>query len=156
VAFVSSALWTPQSSGIAGADLECQSEAQAAGLAGTFLAALGSTTATASSRFSLTGPVWVRPDGAPLGDTASQMFNGTLTPTTIAMTADGMPLPANSEYYWAGMPNQMLTDSCTDWTSTSPPMATTGNADSTVLAERFSAVTVQPCSSPVRLLCLQE
>ena len=55
--------------GIGAADTQCMTEATGAGLTGTFLALLPTSTATAMSRFALTGDNWLRLDGVAIAET---------------------------------------------------------------------------------------
>ncbi len=64
--------WAP-SGGLAAADAYCQSDATSAGLPGTYLALLSTSTASAASRFDLSGAPWVRPDGVQVFAHASDL-----------------------------------------------------------------------------------
>ena len=77
-------------SGLAGADALCASEASAAGLSGSYKAFLSTTSASASSRFDLTKPLWVRTDGIPIAANLND-FLSTAGPhlTAISVEADG-------------------------------------------------------------------
>ena len=61
---------------VAGLDAACTQQASAAGLPGTYLALVATTTATAASRFSgsLGTQPWVRTDGVAITATASDLF----------------------------------------------------------------------------------
>src|SRR5207244_775845 len=74
IAFLSSKQVDP-SKGMASADALCQSEATGAGLSGSYLALLSTSSASAVSRFSATGGTWVRPDGIPLVNQATDLLN---------------------------------------------------------------------------------
>jgi hypothetical protein len=105
----------PSGGGLEAADGRCQMEADAAGLQGSFLALLATTTASPASRFDLDGPPWVRIDGVPLFAPGETM--GVLAQTTVAFHADGT---TSSALTWFGNTSAMLPGgdmSCDDWTS---------------------------------------
>jgi hypothetical protein len=115
-AFTTATGWQPNS-GLAGADAKCATEAQLAGLAGTYKALLATSQASAASRFNTNGPTWVRPDGVPIFAQASDL--GTfkvLAPVVVA--ANGTTYkPA---YVWVGASDVastgVLANTCQDWT----------------------------------------
>lgn len=72
--FMTARSFTP-GGGISAADAVCGSEATAAGLSGTYRALLATTTATAASRFTTSGPPWIRTDGLPITNTAAELFS---------------------------------------------------------------------------------
>ena len=116
--------WAP-SGGIAAADAQCQAEATAAGLPGTYLALLSTSAASASSRFDLTGPTWVRPDGVLVFAQASDLASLSFV-APIAVSAD-RALRLGNYYVWAGSsaitaPGTTST-TCNDWTSHATPDA---------------------------------
>jgi hypothetical protein len=106
--------------GIAAADTFCQADADANGLSGTYRALLSTTTADAASRFDLDGPTWVRVDGVPWLERASDLAAGSVL-ATLNVDATGA-----ARYFapvWSGSsdPNARslgAIDSCSDWTST--------------------------------------
>jgi cysteine-rich repeat protein len=116
LAFVSNKPWTP-SGGLAGADGVCGADATAAGFSGTFKAMLATTTASAASRFSTAGGVWVRPDGIPLVAQASDMFSATgvlLAP--LQLTAQGNYLGNYGGWSGSADPQKPGTNTCSNWT----------------------------------------
>jgi hypothetical protein len=117
--FVSGTLWDP-SAGIPSADQICATEARMASKAGTFLALLASTTATATSRFDLAGQPWVRADGVLVVEKAGDLASGKLL-APILLGADGRP-PTGVFGVWTGadLPGMVATqDNCRDWSSSS-------------------------------------
>ncbi len=72
VAFVSFG-WNPNT-GLAGADANCNQNAQGVGLSGTFKALLATNSASAASRFSATGDVWIQRDGLAIAASRSEFF----------------------------------------------------------------------------------
>lgn len=153
VAFVSSQVWAP--SGLAAADAVCASDARQAGLPGSYLAALPTTTQPTTARFDLTGPPWVRTDGALVAATAPELFSASVLATFINRRADGRAAHESARW-WAGNPNVVATaaTSCADWS------AQTGTGTPGVIAS-VEADTVfrglaASCDVPRQLLCLQE
>jgi hypothetical protein len=79
IAFLTTGSFIPDPGGLATADNLCATEAAAAGITDrTFRALLATTTASAISRVSLSGPTWVRTDGIPIADTPTDLFNGNM------------------------------------------------------------------------------
>jgi hypothetical protein len=113
-AFVSVQSFTP-GGGLAAADAVCASDAQLAGLSGTFLALLATSTAGATARFSLTGPTWVRMDGIPIAPTPLAFATNQWT-TAIAVTAAGayVDVEVFGAFSLSAASSQMST--CNDWT----------------------------------------
>jgi hypothetical protein len=106
-------------SGLTGADALCQNEASAADLANAthFLALLSTSTASAASRFNLSGPQWVRPDGIKIADTAT-LAAGSALDSGIWQNADGTYLTTQT-LVWTGSSTPSTTgttsETCTDW-----------------------------------------
>jgi hypothetical protein len=101
--------------GLASADALCAQEASLAGVPGTFLAALGTSTASAASRFDLMGPPWARLDGIQLAATPLDLIAGKLD-ATLSLTS------ARTEAYGCVITGGALGTTspagtaCTDWT----------------------------------------
>jgi hypothetical protein len=110
--------------GVADLDAECQADADAASLGGTFHAFVATTSATAISRFDTTGPRWVRLDGVPLAPMAADLATGLRVP--LNLYADGTPymVPFGAAKAWTGATDPISpadgAHNCMDWTSTSP------------------------------------
>jgi hypothetical protein len=154
---------TPQSftmdgGGISSADAFCQQHAVAAGLPGTYLALLATTSASAASRFSTDGGPWVRVDNAALMPTADAF----LTITSGALQAALNLTPDGGSYgsgfgVWTGAvdPTQLATTtSCQDWTASNTANSSVIGADP-FLHAWFHQNTVA-CTSFARLYCLQQ
>jgi hypothetical protein len=75
--FTTSQSYSSALGGLAGADAKCQERARAAGLPGTFVALLSTTTVDARSRLGQSRG-WIRTDGRPFADTAAALFQSTL------------------------------------------------------------------------------
>ncbi len=139
--------------GLAAFDEACAEEASAAGLRGTFLAAVATSTASAASRFDLDGEPWVNTLGqvviAEPQDLASGSFD---LSAAIAWDAQGSPAV---ERVWTGAdaPNEIGAQTCGDWASDSSGAAVVGAPTS--VAEWFSNV-VDLCSLDFGVYCLEE
>ena len=121
------------SSGVSGADGLCASEASSAHLSGTFIALLATSTASATSRLSLTGPNWYRPDGVQITNTPADLANGTIH-ASINVTADGAGYFGDVFTFTGGqtVPGSpsAISATCQDWTSNSSTlMAPFGSAN---------------------------
>jgi hypothetical protein len=117
--------------GIGALDTQCQSDATAAGLVGTFLAFVATTTAPANSRFDGTGPLWVRVDGVRLAPTAADVMSlGQRIPLDLhadQTLAAGVLIIET----WTGAtaPTALGVNTCMDWTvGTSGRSGSYGNA----------------------------
>jgi hypothetical protein len=158
VAFASSPFLV--GSGIAGADALCQSNASAAGLAGTFKAVLPTSTASAGSRFDTSGAPWVRPDGIRITETAAEFFTSPLWDSAPNLAADGS-LQASNKPIWFGATGldvvAPLASTCNDWTSTTGTVATDGRSNGTSATDYFQLFSnVVPCNNTLTsVACLQ-
>ena len=116
IAFVSS-LWAP-GAGIGDADVLCQNDATANGLPGTFLALLATDTASASSRFDGSRPMWTRLDGVELAASMSAFDAGEFSASLNTMP-DGNYLDSA---VWTGaqLPMSIGQFTCANWTDGTP------------------------------------
>lgn len=105
LAFVTAAPWGGAAEASA-PSTRCTAEASAAGLAGTFKAAVATTHASAVSRFDLAGRTWVRPDGVAIVAYARDLGVGKPLLAPIALHADGTVVPGS--YSWCGSPKPRL------------------------------------------------
>ena len=148
-AFVSTQSFTP-GGGLAAADALCASDATLGGLSGTFLALLGTSTASASSRFSLSGTPWYRLDGAQIATTPLDlMAQHWQTTLDLTVTGDYLGLPV---YTGGGLLSALdVNATCDDWTSTA------GTGDTGVSDRTDSALYLAqgPCTSSYQLYCLE-
>jgi hypothetical protein len=159
IAFVS----TPVAvSSVASFDQQCTIDASNAGLPGTYLAAVATTTSTIASRFTLDARPIQRVDGALVATTAAGLLGTTDPLTFINLTAAGGYV---AEDMWTGAadPTSVGTAaaSCNSWTvSTSAVDGRTGRTSAT-LATLWGGtfVITYPmwiCSELFPVLCLQE
>lgn len=154
LAFVSSQAFT-MGGGIASADAYCQNEAAAAGFPGTFLALVAMSTASAASRYDLTGPPWYRVDGIPIVRVASDLASSSLiAPLDLDSTGTlqgGVSLVSTGSHSLASVADE----NCSDWmASTGSDYQTTGGpfyAD-----KRYIGAGRAQCTGYTRLYCLQQ
>jgi hypothetical protein len=140
--------------GIAAADTICQSEATAASFSGSYKALLATESASAASRFSMTGVAWVRPDGVAVVDKASDLATDLLL-APLNVTAGGMYL--GNYGIWVGANN--LSDpgsgsTCSSWTSNSNSL--TGIGTSAGLSEMGWGESAACNANWMEIWCLQE
>jgi hypothetical protein len=118
--FSSRSNFTP-TGGLAAADTLCQSEATTAGLpnATRFLAALATSTASASSRFNMNGATWVRSDGVLAATTPANFMGGFLVappaPDAKGLTQQSIGMLGSSQGLTG--PAQSAAENCNNWTS---------------------------------------
>lgn len=146
VGFVSSTSWQP-GGGLASADAACQSDADAAGLPGTYLALLATASASASSRFVDSGEPWVRVDGIPFCDSAMRdAWSAPLNVTTSGLYVRGAVfLGASNDANLAGQ-------NCNDFNGTGGGQ----NAETQTAEKVFRGRGLVPCNTSARLHCLQQ
>lgn len=157
--FLSAATWTP-GGGLASADAVCASEASAAHLSGTFIAALATSKGGSLSRLSSIGLPWVRLDGVPIAPTAAALFDPNLhaLDTSINVTASGayvtQPINWGDSMAWSGPRLAAAQGTCADWTSTSA-LGTFGAIGRAGESDVFG-YTGASCSYAMHLLCFQQ
>jgi hypothetical protein len=149
--FVTSSLQAPATfGGLAGADQICADRARDAGLPGTFVAYLSTSTVNANDR--LTGARgWYRVDGAPVVDTVADIANNAMI-LPPRLDEHGNDLVSTSGYVTTGTFNGTVNASCSDYTDPNG-IANVGVASFT--ANSFSNQNFVPCSEPTRLYCFQ-
>lgn len=142
--------------GVGALDSQCQSEATAAGLPGTYLAAVAAQGVTIASRFGA-GTPWARPDGTVIAPTTAAMFDGTDPDSFINQLADGTYAgAANTTVRTGELPLVPGTSNstCNSWTSTSNSNGRTGRriARSASMWGIYSTI----CTASMYTHCLQE
>ena len=159
-----STLWKP-GGGLAAADAKCQSDAMTAGLPGTYLALLATTTATAISRFDTTKGPWMRVDNTLLLPTAAALASTTLAYLDAPpnLLADGSVYYNYPPLVYTGAADLLSlgtsTSTCTNWTATTTgtPYAEGGAASSTQVTKWRASFGIE-CNSPIAtaVVCLQQ
>jgi hypothetical protein len=134
--------------GLAAADALCASEATAAQLPGTFKALLGTTAASAISRFGLSGPTWVRPDGIALADSPLAFAAGDLT-AAPSLTAIGTVVTGGRAITGGDLGSPLAND-CQGWTVAGG--GTTEGAAWRATDEAFNVTSTACGSAPIYCL----
>ena len=159
-AFVTAGSWAGADvGGRSGADAKCAAEATAAGLTGTYLAALATSTAGMGARFDLTLAQWLRPDGIPIAAYSSQFFNGAHV-SAFNVTAAGAHLGnvmAWTGTYGGATQTGSLSITCQDWTSSAS--SNQGMAGDAFLSSDYwvnPGDNTQACNLLAHLYCMQQ
>ncbi len=141
--------------GVGALDSQCQSEATAAGLPGTYLAAVASQGVTIASRFGAGAP-WARPDGTVIAPTTTALFDGSDPDSFVNQLADGTYAGGSTVVRTGGSPlvTGASNSTCNSWTSI-------GNANSLsgrriARSSSMWALYSSPCGASQSTLCLQE
>lgn len=152
LAFTTRTTWQP-GNGRATADTLCASEAASAGLAGTFLAAMATTTESIASRFAA-GEVYRRVDGVRLFRDAG-MFDVDFLDVPPELDQFGVRV---SDDYWTGTGRwntpTTLANSCTDWTDGAG--TSSGEMHFTTYTEIKNAAKSDACDIAFPVLCLEQ
>jgi hypothetical protein len=158
-AFASGSPWSP-SGGIAAADAVCQNDAQNNGLPGTYRAFLATSTASAISRFDVSGAPWVRVDGIPIANVASDLGrrNGRFV-AALQVTASGSILGNNDGWTGSADPSARgtLGTTCNDWqSSASTANGTSGTMQYSSFSKALGSGPQASCATTyTHLYCLQ-
>jgi hypothetical protein len=152
IAFVSTVKRTTP--GIAPLDAICAAEAASAGLPGSFLAAVPTSTASVASRFVIDSRPWRRVDGTLVAG-PELLTDVDAYRSFVNQHADGV---YTSELTLGGAsnPTQLGTaqDTCSNWSSVSGGFYSLANTADT--AGFWAAFFFVPCNFPASVLCLQE
>ena len=159
-AFITSVAWIPDE-GRDQADAFCGSEAAAAGLSGSFLALLGTSTESAASRFDASGTTWVRTDGIALAATAADFFSQGRSDASMEYRADGQ---LSTRGAWTGSDMGLDapgTNTCSDWSTTAQNKKGALGGDSGQTEDAFGEAALGgnswPCNGTAwHLYCLEE
>ena len=126
-AFVSSEMYTGAMGGLAGADANCQSLADSAGLGGTYLAWLGTPGNGPAQRFTQSNMPYIRVDGVQIAPNWAGLTDGNLdAPLNVTETGGQVPIGNTScagggfPTVWSGITNNGSSNSsfCGGWTNT--------------------------------------
>lgn len=145
----------PASAGLSAFDAQCQEEAVAAGLSGTFSGLVSTTTTPASARFDLGGAPWSLLNDVPVVLNAADIavIDGTLV-APIWLSATGEDQGGGSVWHGSTQPAvEALADtSCGDWSLTTGEALVGARARSA----QWWATTTQLCTESRRVFCLEE
>lgn len=136
-------------------DSVCQSEAAAAGLSGTFLVALTTSTASIASRFPADTRPWIRPDGTIVAKPTAALFQATLS-SFVNQFADGQYV--FEEAMWTGVSTSAeqttgIDATCNDWSTAGATQSTAGAPDHA--NSNFWMGMGASCNNPYHVLCLE-
>ncbi len=150
LAFVSSP-WA-NNTGVAGADTLCQNDANAAGLVGTFIALLTTTTMLAGNRFNQTGDIWVRLDGIPITASRARLYSGFLD-APVSLTANKTYV---SDLTWNGgaLSGVSANTTCQDWSTSASNVQGSFIYSSGMVEAGFGGGGAS-CAISGRVLCFQ-
>ena len=141
--------------GLAALDAQCQQEATAHALPGTYLAAVATTTTTIASRF--TGTDWRRPDGTPVGTAGHSLFSSDPR-SFVHQFADGAYLVDPTVFTGASSATAVGTDAqtCNNWNDLTTGALTGGGGKPTLLENGYFWNQVIACSQFAGVICLQQ
>lgn len=161
--FVTSAVFTGNLGGQAGADAKCQAAAKSASAPGTFRAWLSTDTASPADDFVKSEVPYVRLDDVQVAINWQDLIDGTLEAPIVVSELGGPPaasthvcIPQDAWGAWTstnekGLPSMKGT--CNNW-STTDGDSTLGRVGDASLAWSFFCVT--PCSSKASLYCVEQ
>lgn len=153
--FVSSAAYTGALGGVAGADGQCQTLANAASLGGTWRAWLSDSSSSPSTRFAHASVPYVRIDGTMVATDWAGLTSGSLL-ASISVDEHGTVV-AGAEVWTATITDGSSAGAgCNDFTSGSSaaPFAYVGLSDRT--DSTWTGVYLQFCDRVVRLYCFEQ
>lgn len=149
VAFVTSTTTAGNMGGIAAADNICQNAAVASGISGTFRAYISSSTTNAISRLG-TASGWVRVDGKPIANSASDFVAGTFY-YPLRLTNAGVDI-GDAPVITGTSVGVVSGGTCNDYSSTSGFVLMGSTAAQSGM---FSAFSTNACSASARLYCAE-
>ncbi len=161
--FVTSAVFTGDLGGRAGADAKCQAAAKSASAPGTFRAWLSTSNASPADDFVKSAVPYVRLDDVQVAADWQDLVDGALEAPIIVSELGGPPaasthvcIPQDAWGAWTstnekGLPSMKGT--CSNWSTTNGD-STLGRVGDASLAWSFFCVT--PCSSKASLYCVEQ
>ena len=157
-AFVTVSNYVVDAGGIATADALCNTEAQAAGISGSFLAVLATSTKSALSRFNYLGTgltTWVRLDGIPVSTTPLAFAAGAIV-APINLTSARTYIASTLVTTGAGSlstPSNLATDDCADWTT---PTGTADTGLANDIVEYFTGTGIAAHCTDSPIYCFEQ
>jgi hypothetical protein len=161
--FVTSDTWTGNFGGLAGADADCATAAQAASLGGSWKAWLSDSTTNAIDRIQDVGP-WYLVDGTTLVfHNKANLLTSPLAP--ITEDENGQPWQGTGLYgTWSGSTNQGASDPpmaggedyCVDWTSGSASDGATVGSPNEADQDWGGGGAPLPCNGTNSLYCFEQ
>jgi hypothetical protein len=141
--------------GAAGFDMQCATEAAAAGLLGTFVAAIATPTTTIASRFSA-GPSWRRIDGT-VAITSAQLQASSDPESFVNQLVDGTYVV--EDFYMGAMTTTVVAtsqNSCGGWTTTGQQYAIGGRAYSAAAQWFWGGGGIACNATTGHVMCMQQ
>jgi hypothetical protein len=112
---------------------------------------MGTTTASAASRFSTTGAPWVRVDGVQLASTAAAFFDLTMS-AMASLNMSATTSVYQTYWIWTGATSPATTGTatttCSDWTSTSTTTGVLNGVSGSTDGSRWYQPPPSPYSNP--------
>jgi hypothetical protein len=154
IAFATSTVHSANLGGLDGADAICNELADAAGLGGTYVAWLSTTTTNAFSRIE-NGVGWVAIDGTPIAATPTDLVTGSMV-SPIAYDERGHDVRPTQSEVWTGTlgDGTYSGSTCMGWTIEDP----TVNADvgaASAGSTQFTHSAAASCAAPRRFYCFE-
>ncbi len=158
IIFTSATAYYPNFGGIYFGDYLCQTEANTAGLPGTWRAIIGDSSTAASSHVSIPGNIYnLRPatsGGSQFVSNSSSFFTGDTLSATLNYSSSGGS-PGNT-YTWAGAAQTGATtaNTCSNWTTAATtPIGAVGLSTTNA---NYVANTTTSCNSTRSLYCINQ
>lgn len=133
--FVSSATYSSNLGGLAGADSKCQGLANAAGLSGTFKAWLSDEKTSATARLTHSNTPYFRPDGLMIAPNWASLASHCHM-NAITVNESGAIVPGNGAFTLTGSAEDgsglCANGCCSGWTSTNPMLPDIAGGDITI------------------------
>lgn len=161
--FVTSAVFSGDLGGRAGADAKCQAAAESAGAPGVFRAWLSTDSTSPADAFVQSGVPYTRFDGVQVAANWKDLIDGTLSAPISVSELGGLPavgshacFPQDALAAWTGTSAtgvSLMTGTCDNW-STTAGEATLGRVGDPSMA--WSSFCPTPCASLAALYCLEQ
>jgi hypothetical protein len=151
IVFLTNGYWNGNLGGIDGANAKCQAEATAAGLPGSYVAWLSSSTRNPAASLAKGGPWFATDKSSLIAANWAQVQSGHLTTLITLNASGGQPFPLA----WTGTnpdgtPTTVNTNqTCNDWTGT-------GGSGYDVFAGYLDYPTLDSCVNAYGLYCFQQ
>jgi len=161
--FVTSAVFTGDLGGLAGADAKCQAAAESAAVPGLFRAWLSTDLAAPADDFLKSDVPYVRLDDVQVAADWQDLIDGTLDAPINVSELGGLPatgahacFPTDALGAWTGTSAagvSLKTGSCANWSSTGGD-STLGRVGAPSMA--WSSFCPTPCTSQAALYCVEQ
>ncbi len=151
LAFFSSQFWDKQQSGVAAGDQLCQAGADAALLAGTFVALLSTSTVDARDR--IPDRAYHRLDDALIASSHADLFDGSIA-NPISIEETGVSRPGSAAMTGSNPDGTAHADTCADWTDFTAAADYRFGGSGLITAGWISNVS-SSCQFPGWLYCFQ-